>query len=90
MPLEEARALLLRPNDKLLHELSETRNALIEKLDAVSVRLEHQMNPGVAAGMNKPEDRAKAKLLFMAQAMRIKALIHQLDQAAENFRTHIH
>ena len=88
-PIEEIRALMLRPKDRLLSELSRRRDAIIEKLDGVSVRLEHQMNPGVAAGLDG-EDRAKARELFLAQAKRIEALLNQLDKAAENFRTHIH
>ena len=80
---------MLTPNDRVLSELSRNRDALIERLDAVSVRLEHQMNPGVAAALDG-EDRAKARELFLAQSKRIRALLNQLDQLAEDFRTHIH
>jgi hypothetical protein len=80
---------LVDRNDDILVQLSRLRNKLVEKAEEVSIKLEANMNPGVAAGL-RGDDQAKARHLFLSQARKIEADLNKLLGLAENFRTHIH
>ena len=76
-------------DDDILVQLAGIRDRLVFKAEEISIKLEANMNPGVAAGLSG-EDQAKARHLFLSQARKIEAELHKLDLLAGKFRTHIH
>jgi hypothetical protein len=76
-------------SDRLLSRLMYLRDRLVLKAEEVSIKLEGNMNPGVAASLSG-DDQKKARHLFESQARKIEAELNKLMVLAENFRTHIH
>lgn len=75
--------------DEILVQLSKLRDKLVEKAEDLSIKLEANMNPGVAAGC-QGEDQAKARHLFVTQARKIETELNKLMRLAEGFKVHIH
>lgn len=65
------------------------RDRLVLRAEEVSIKLEANMNPGVAASLSG-DDQRKAVHLFESQARKIEAELNKLLRLSENFRTHIH
>ena len=80
---------LVDRNDEILVQLSKLRDRLVEKAEDISIKLEANMKPGVAAGC-KGEDQTKARHLFVAQARKIETELNKLMRLAEGFKVHIH
>jgi len=76
-------------DDDILVQLLALRDKLVVKAEEVSIKLEANMNPGVAAALSGA-DQAKARHLFVVQARKIEAELNKLQRLAETFRTHIH
>jgi hypothetical protein len=76
-------------DDRILVQLIAIRDRLVLKAEEVSIKLEANMNPGVAAALSG-DDQAKARHLFLSQARKIEAELNKLEKLAEKFRTHIH
>jgi hypothetical protein len=80
---------LVDRNDEILVQLSRLRDRLVEKAEDISIKLEANMNPGVAAGC-RGSDQAKARHLFLSQARKIETELNKLMRLAEGFKVHIH
>lgn len=80
---------IINQDDRILVQLLRVRNALVEKAEGLSIQLEAQMNPGVAASL-KGDEQAKAHRLFLTQATRIEAELNKLLKLTEDFRVHIY
>ena len=80
---------LISNDDAIFVNLSRLRDRLVEKAEDVSIALEANMKPGVAAGLNGDE-QAKARHLFNSQARKIEAELNKLLALAKNFRVHIY
>jgi len=76
-------------DDDILVQLAGIRDKLVLKAEEVSIKLEANMNPGVAAALSGA-DQAKARHIFLAQARKIEAELNKLERLAETFRVHIH
>ena len=80
---------LVDRNDDILVQLSRLRDRLVLKAEEISIKLEANMNPGVAAGC-RGDDQAKARHLFLSQARKIETELNKLTRLAEGFKAHIH
>lgn len=76
-------------DDNILVQLAGIRDRLVVKAEEVSIKLDANMNPGVAAALSGV-DQAKARHLFLVQAKKIEAELNKLELLAEKFRVHIH
>jgi len=80
---------LFSRDDEILVQLIRIRDRLIFKAEEVSIKLEANMDPGVAAALSG-DDQAKARHLFLSQARKIEAELNKLEKLAEKFRSTIH
>jgi len=76
-------------HDLMFLRLRSLRENLIEKAEDLSIKLEANMNPGVAASL-RGDDQRKAQHLFESQARKIEAELNKLMALAESFRVHIY
>lgn len=72
-----------------LHKLNLVRRRLVEKAEELSILLEGNLRPGVAATL-KGSEKAKAQHLFLTQTRKIEAELNKLMALTRNFRNEIY
>jgi hypothetical protein len=80
---------IISADDALFVNLSRLRDTMVEKAEELSILLEANMKPAVAAGLNG-DDQAKARHLYETQARKLNTELTKLLRLAENFRNHIY
>jgi len=80
---------MVSDDDRLLVELSKIRDRLVERAEEISIKLDANMNPGVAASLEGKE-QSKALHLFVTQAKKLERELRKLENLAESFRVHIY
>lgn len=76
-------------DDRLFVELSTIRERLVLLAEEISIKLEANMKPNVAAAL-AGDDQAKAAHTYRSQARKIQAELKKVEALAESFRSHIH
>jgi hypothetical protein len=70
-------------------QLAGIRERLVAKAEDLSIKLDAQLDPAVAAALDGT-DQQKARHLFVSQARKLEADLNRLLALAQNFRVHIY